>query len=116
MATIQKPYRSGIAAVPDNSTDLPLFETAFGADWVSTLKGAPSSLIIQFGRDISYKLISTSNDTIDSLNTFNTSNVLRFNDMQTWITDTVRIPEIYVTNNSGGADSIQVTIFANRFK
>ena len=113
---MQKEYRCDTITLANGATDIPLFETAFGAGWLDTLKGAPSSLIIQFGRDISYKLISASNDEILSLNTVNSSNVIRFNDMQTWMTDTVRIPEIYVTNNSGANDTIQVIVFANRFK
>ena len=113
---IQTPYKSGSVSVPDASTDFPLLETIFGANWVSTLQGAPSSIIYQFKRDISYKLISVNYDSIASLNTSNSPSVVRFNDMQTWITDTVKATEIYITNNSGFADTIYVTIFGNRFK
>ena len=114
--SLQYPYKSGSVSVPDASTDFALLAAIFGAGWLDTLQGAPSSIIIQFGRDISYRLISTSNDSIASLNTSNSPSILRFNDMQTGMTDTANIDEIYVTNASGVADTIYVTIFANRFK
>lgn len=112
----QAPYLSGNMSVPDASTDLAILEGIFGVGWQSTLQGAPSSIIFQFGRDISYKLISTTYDPIASLNTGNSPSVVRFNDMQTWVTDTVKATEIYVTNNSGASDTVYVTIFGNRFK
>jgi len=112
----QKPYRATIHPVPDGSVDYPLIENAFGADFLSTLKGAPNNVILQFNRDISYKLVATTNDSIDALNAANSPCRIGFQDAQTIWTDTLKIPEIYITNNSGASDSIQIQVYANRLK
>lgn len=112
----QKPYRANTVTIPNGETDFPILEEAFGDGWLQTLQGAPSNIVLQFSRDIQYRLGSVDNDLIDALNATNSNSILRFQDIQTWWTDTLSVPEIYVTNNSGQNAVFQIQIYANRFK
>lgn len=113
---MQKPYRSGTVSIPNSSTDFPILETIFLAGWLNTLLGAPTNIVLRYDRNISWRLGAIGNDLIESLNTNNVKQVLALQDIQTWWTDTLKIPEIYITNSSGGACNCYVEIYGNRFK
>ena len=113
---MQKPYIAGTTTVADGETDEEVLTKIFGADFLSNLKGAPSNIVFRYDRNISYRLADITNDPIASLNLANSLSGTVFNDIQTWWTDTLKVPTIYVTNASGATCNIYVEIYANRFK
>lgn len=109
-------YHSGNTTVADGTTDLPILETIFGAGWASELDGKGSNFIIRFNKNISFKLYSTSNDTIRSLNTSNLPSEMSFQDLYESENEAWPINEIYITNASGSACTVDVLIMPNRLK
>lgn len=109
-------YKSGNTTIATGTTDFPILETLFGANWQSSLDGRGQNFLVRFNKDISFKLYSTANDVIRSLNTAGVQCEMQFQDLFDPENAAWPINEIYITNASGATCDVDVLIMPNRLK
>lgn len=109
-------YRSGDTTIATGTTDLPILETLFGANWQSSFEGKPASFVIRFDKNISFKLYDTTGDSIRSLNSSSVLSQMIFQNLFDPANEVWPINEIYITNSSGATCNVDVLVMPNRLK
>lgn len=109
-------YKSGNTTIATGTTDLPILETLFGANWSADLDGKGANFLVRYDKDISFKLYTTGHDVIRSRNTAGVQSEMQFQDLFDPENAAWPINEIYITNASGATCNVDVLIMPNRFK